>query len=517
MKNKKLRKGAIALIAIIAVAAAAGVYAMGSGNNTVYKEIAVETRDITTYLEFSGNVEAVNVSNIYSDVSAKAVEVLVEKGDKVKKGDVIALLDSSDTEYNISLKETSLKLAKLQNSYNIKDSKTSVDNLNEQIASGSNSTLNAAQKSLLTAQDNFQNAADKYNTSKAEYENETADSIVSAKKSLQSAQLTYNLNITKLEKQKEDTEAQGKDAYDYTAQKAVYENTLAQAKKDLDEAKKNVKEQVDDDYEAFVKAENALLDAEKDYEASLLGVSQNVESSQNALEKTQALANVEATEMELAHLKESLGDFTIYAPMDGFVTELNIKAGENVTTNAAIAEITDLSTMRAAIKIDEYDAGKVKNGDSVQVYINALDQMFEGKIASISKKAVIESDVSYLEAYVEFDAKDEVNSGLSAEIKLVKASEKNAAALPTGAIGYEPDKTAYVLKKGADGKPVKVYVTLGVTDGSYVHVKGDVKSGDIILVTLTADESAAASGGIMIGGSKPGSGNGGAPRQKGGD
>lgn len=543
MKSKKWKKGMIAVMVTAAAAAAVifvGPRVMGKNGAAVYAEVPVETRDITTYLEFSGNVEAVRVQNVYSDVSAKAVEVLVEKGDKVKKGDIIALLDSGDTEYNIALKEASLKLTKLQNSYSIKDSMASVDSLNEQIASGANSSLNSAQKALLTAQENYQDAADTYNKSKAEYETETADSIVSAKDKLQSAQLTYQLNMANLDlekrkmenKKKSDEENQKKvvaenqkkaeeavpgqpvvyaevpdltyEIYDttYEEQKATYENTLAQAGKDLEDAKRTVKKQVDDDYAALLEAETALLEAEQDYETASLSVSQNVKSSQDALEKTQALANVESAEMELAHLKESLEDFTIYAPMDGFVTELNIKEGESVMTNAAAAEITDLSTMRAAIKIDEYDVGQVRVGDSVQVSINALGRSFEGKIASISKKAVIESNVSYLEAYVEFDAGDEVSSGLSAEIRLVKASAKDALSLPAGAIGYEADNTAYVLKKGTDGNPLKTYVTLGVTDGMYVQVKDGVNAGDMILMTPAANAGAASSG-LMIGGGGP--------------
>lgn len=481
MKNRKWKKGIAAVAVIALVAVMAGTRVAGRGDKIPYVEVSVETRDITTYLEFSGNVEAVNVLNVYPNTSAKVSEVLVAEGDEVKKGDIIALLDSEDTEYNISLKEKSLELTKLQNSYNIKDSQRSLDNLNEQMANGENSSLNSAQKSLLSAQQKYQDAADTYNKAKAEYDTETADSIVSAKEQLRTAELNYNLNITNLDHNKEETEDRGQEAYNYDAQRSVYENSLAQAREDLKQAKETVKEQVDDYYEAFVEAQSALLDAEKDYETAVLGVEQNIVMSKETLEKTKALANVESSELELAHLKESLADYTIYAPMDGFVTELSIKAGESVGTNVSVAEITDLNTMQASIKIDEYDAGQVHTGDEVEIYINALDKTFNGRIASIAKKAVIQSDVSYLEAVVEFHAEDEVSSGLSAEIKFVKTDEKNTAALPVDAVMYETDNTAYVLRKGTNGEPVKTYVTLGVSDGNYVQVLDGVNSGDVVL------------------------------------
>lgn len=287
--------------------------------------------------------------------------------------------------------------------------------------------------------------------------------------------------MANLNEQKENNDKLGQDTNNYDEQKAVYENTLAQAKADLEKAKNNAKEQVDDYYEAFLKAETSLADAEKDYETAMLTAEQGIETSQAALEKTQALANVESSELELAHLKESLKDFTIYAPIDGFVTDLNIKTGETVSSNTAIAEITDLTTMQAAIKIDEYDVGQVSVGDSVQIYINAFDKTYEGKIASISKKATIESDVSYLKAVVQFETNDAVSSGLSAEIKLIKADEKGTASLPIKTIEYESDNTAYVYIKAPDGSPTKTYVTLGVSDGTYVQILDGIKIGDIIL------------------------------------
>lgn len=152
MGNKKRMKGIAAAVVIAVVAVMAGTRVMGGGDKVLYDEVPVETRDITTYLEFSGNVEAVDVMNVYPGTSAKVTEVLVAEGDEVKKGDIIALLDSGDTEYNIALKEKSLELTKLQNSYNIKDSQMSLDNLKQQVENGENSSLNSAQKSLLSAQ-----------------------------------------------------------------------------------------------------------------------------------------------------------------------------------------------------------------------------------------------------------------------------------------------------------------------------------------------------------------------------
>lgn len=450
------------------------------GSQTTYTEVTAQTRDITTYLEFSGNVEAKDVKNVYAETSAKVLEVLVEEGDKVKKGDVIAILDAGDVEYNIGIKEKALELTKLTNEYNAKDTQTSLDNLNEQIESGLNSSVNNAQNSLLAAQDQYYKAVENYNTAKADYDAEKTSSIVSAKQQLESAKTSLTVNEHNLSPMMSDED---KDYALLSARQAV-----SQAEENLKTARKNAKQTVDDYYDAMVDAEEALQDAERSYETTMLSVEQNVSQAENSLEKVQALDSTETSEMEIAHLRESLEDYVIYATMDGYITSLNIKEDEYTTKAMAVCEITNLDTMEASVSIDEYDIAQVKTGDPVQIYVNALDTYYEGTISKIAKTATVKNTVSYLDATVEFEANDEITSGLSAEIKLIKTDEKDVLALPVNAISYEKDNTAYVLLKGKDGKEEKRTVLLGVSDAAYVQITDGLEVGDVVYVAPSMDD-----------------------------
>lgn len=477
MKKKKSKKKWI-ILAIVVVLIGIMVFSCGKASTTtLYEEVKAEKRDIVTYLEFSGNVEAVNMVNVYSDTSAKVLEVKVKEGDKVQKGDVIAVLDSSETEYNIAKSEMALEQSKKNNAYNIKDSQNSLGNLQEQIALGLNATINNAQDALETAQKNYQDAADTYNEAVLKYEADETDAIVSAKKSLISTQLSYNQSMS----QYSDRNPISDEA------EAVLENNLKVAKDNVEEARKKAKEAVEDYYEAFLDAEERLLDAQKNYESTVLSMNQNLETYSNNLERTTALADVTTTQMDIDHMKESLEDFVIYATMDGYITSLNMKAGEYIGAATPVAEITDLSTMQAKIKIDEYDVANVAVNDAVQIYINALDKTYDGKIASISKKAVSQSDVAYLESVVEFATAEDISSGLSAEIKLVKSEELGVLALPVDSIRYHEDNTAYVLMYDAEGVEIMKDVTLGVSDGSWVQILDGIGEGDIVLESPSLD------------------------------
>ena len=477
MKKKKGKKKWI-VIGIVVVLIVIMMFSCGTASTTtLYEEVAAQKRDIVTYLEFSGNVEAVNSANVYSDASAKVLEVKVKEGDKVQAGDVIAVLDSSDIEYNIAKSEIALEQSKKSNEYNIRDTQNNLENLEEQIALGLNSSINNAQKSLITAQENYQDAADTYNEAVLKYEADETDAIVSAKKNLLSTQLSYNQSMA----QYSDRNPISDEA------KAVLDNNLKVAKDNLEDAREDAKEAFEDYYEAFLDAETKLMDAQKDYETTVLSVNQNLESYSNTLEKTIALSDLTTTEMEIERTKESLADYVVYATIDGYITSLNVKVGETISTATPVAEITDLSTMQAKIKIDEYDVADVAVDDAVQIYINALDKTYEGRIASISKKAVSQSDVAYLESVVEFTTAEDISSGLSAEIKLVKSEELGVLALPVDSIRYHEDNTAYVLMYDAEGVEMMQDVTLGVSDGSWVQILGGIEEGDIVLETPSLD------------------------------
>ena len=96
MKKLKLsRKKLIGLIVVILVVALAVVFAVSAGGSSSrYLETTVENRDIVSYLEFSGNIEASDVSTVYASVTAQVTEVAVEEGDYVEAGDVIAVKEN---------------------------------------------------------------------------------------------------------------------------------------------------------------------------------------------------------------------------------------------------------------------------------------------------------------------------------------------------------------------------------------------------------------------------------------
>jgi HlyD family secretion protein len=90
-----------------------------SGDKAATPTARVTRADITASLSVSGNLEAPNNRSVAFDMPGTVEAVLVEKGDMVSRGDVLARLDAKDLQRNVEFARIQLDQARAQ--YNIAD------------------------------------------------------------------------------------------------------------------------------------------------------------------------------------------------------------------------------------------------------------------------------------------------------------------------------------------------------------------------------------------------------------
>jgi HlyD family secretion protein len=93
--------------------------------------------------------------------------------------------------------------------------------------------------------------------------------------------------------------------------------------------------------------------------------------------------------------RNSLGKTTIFAPMPGRVTRLNVEAGETAVPGtfnkdaATLLTISDMSVLETKVKVDETDVARISIGDSAVVQIDAFpDTTFVGRVTKISNSSL---------------------------------------------------------------------------------------------------------------------------------
>ena len=111
---------------------------------------------------------------------------------------------------------------------------------------------------------------------------------------------------------------------------------------------------------------------------------------------------------------------TLTAPFDGMVVDIDVIPGELVQANQVVITIADLSNLQiTTTDLSERDIARVKLGQSVSIYIEALDVTILGKVIQISPKSeTVGGDVVY-PVTIELDEQpDGLLWGMSAEVEI---------------------------------------------------------------------------------------------------
>jgi HlyD family secretion protein len=210
--------------------------------------------------------------------------------------------------------------------------------------------------------------------------------------------------------------------------------SAAQAKANLIQAQKSYERSLE------IKKANAQLISDEQLEQlrTQVDVNQAVLESQNHL--------VDQNAAQLAQVKSALGKTTIYAPMSGRVTRLNVEGGETAimgTLNkdaATLLTISDMSVLETKVRVDETDVARIKTGDSALVQIDAFpDTTFIGRVTKISNSSVKSATatqasgdqaVDYEVTIQLMNVPPETRPDFSATAKIVTDSRKNVLSIP---------------------------------------------------------------------------------------
>jgi HlyD family secretion protein len=230
--------------------------------------------------------------------------------------------------------------------------------------------------------------------------------------------------------------------------------------------------------------------------------------------------SVDQANASLREASSSLGKTTIYAPMSGRVTRLNVENGETAiqgTLNkdaATLLTIADMSVLETKVKVDETDVARISLGDSAVIQIDAFpDTTFVGRVVEISNSAVksataqqtTDQAVDYEVTIQLVNTPIETRPDFSATAKIITDTRKNVLSIPIIALTVRENEaltkgdTAVGLGKpkpkkevgkkdvegvfvvGKDNKVAFKPVRVGIAGEKHFEVLGGLKAGDKIV------------------------------------
>jgi multidrug efflux pump subunit AcrA (membrane-fusion protein) len=194
--------------------------------------------------------------------------------------------------------------------------------------------------------------------------------------------------------------------------------------------------------------------------------------------------SLQAAEISMYKAKQEIMKTAIIAPSDGSVVSVDLKksyvlSAQDYSSKIAV-KLVDTNTIRFKGTIDEIDIVKVKSGQPVSITVDAVpDRTFTGKVKFISPYGAAVGKVIKFTVLVEMDPADiQLRGGLRATAEIMASSVKDALLVPVSYIVSTPGGSMVMLVNSATGKAEPKRVTLGLQNFQYAEVTSGLSDGD---------------------------------------
>ncbi len=182
----------------------------------------------------------------------------------------------------------------------------------------------------------------------------------------------------------------------------------------------------------------------------------------------------------------------VTAPFDGVITARQIDVGNLVTADASsgtsLFSIARTDTLRVQVYVPQSYAFGLHDGQDATITIPQLPgRSFHGRVAR--NASALASDTRTLLAEVDVDNRDgALSAGLYGIVHIQEPRPAPVISLPSQAVIFDKDGLSAAVVE--DGKIAIRHLDVAQDDGAQVQVRGGLKDGDRVILSLPVDLSA---------------------------
>jgi len=207
-----------------------------------------------------------------------------------------------------------------------------------------------------------------------------------------------------------------------------------------------------EEYAAAQTTQHAAQAVVESAQARIAQYEAQLESAKIAIEQYKArheaaLSRAQAARVARDQAADLLGKTTIYSPLDGIITALNVEKGERAVPGiqsnpeATLMTIADLSLIQAELLVDETDIVQIAHNQSVEVQVDALpEKKLAARVTEIGN-APVQAQPGQSQEGKDFLVKAVIESppealrpGMSCEAEVLTATRENALVIPLQAL-----------------------------------------------------------------------------------
>lgn len=507
-------------------------------NKSEFSLVEVKKGEVIEEVSETGKVKKGDPINLSFKTPGKIEKIFVKKGDKVKKGDILAKLD--DSELKIQLKEAKANLEKSEaalkkllngaSSEEIEVMKRIIENAKtflssqemvlKDIESAGKETLDSSLKegSLLLEEvylkvkgENIPNFIDsfleKYFTLNTKERSQVIEKKEEIEKKLDEIENCY----WKIKEGKENVEeglSQFKEKLEKISQilneireiceKDEYKVSISFEERNSIDLKRGIliefisKITLMENKILSIKNKNALdIDSQKGRVETAKGELKKAEEELKRIlapareEDIEGLkAQIKATEAKIEILEKQIEETILKSETEGEVINVKKKEGEILQALPSETVISILPEVPFQIVADIYegDIGKIKLGDEVEISFVAIpNEKFKGKVVSIDPAEKIKENVVYYEITIDFEKiPEKLKPGMTADLKIKTNFKKDVLVLPEEAIIKKEGETFVKVFKDKKIEERKIETGLFGSNG-LVEIVSGLKEGEKVI------------------------------------
>ena len=435
------------------------------GSATQYVTSAVTRGTLTVAVAGNGNVVSHSSASVNPPISGTVTQLSVSLGGKVRKGDVLFVVENPDLDASVA-------------------------------------------------------------QSKSSYQNAQAGTL-KAKQAETQADLSLSTGVLQAKQAKQQAQAQvysAQAAYDkltvpgypgYTP--GASDEQIGAAKATLDAAETNLKTATKNYDWACHLQEEGHAAAAKSLTAAKTGQSASYLSYQNSIANAGKRTVVAPIDGYVTTLSINNGDqLGSSSASSGSAKSSGTGAVSTSSSSTNPMVISDLSTLQAQVAIAETDRPKVKIGQKVELTFDAVPNLsITGKVAEIDAVGTTNSGVVTYGVTITFDVQDKkLSPGMTASASIVTQVDADVLLVPNAAVKTDTTGASYVqVLEAPDGTPTNVNVVLGPAGDTHTEIKSGLTEGQqVVTQTITPGSSTAGASrsglSVLGGGGRAGGGGG---------
>lgn len=493
--------------------------------------VAVQRGSIAATVSTTGSVVAATTAKVAFKGTGRLAELLVQVGDSVKQGQVLARLDQTDLQLQVTQSRAGLasaeaKLAQMEQGSRRDEITAAEANVASakaklaQVQGGpTEADVQAAQAGVASAKSNLAAAQAKLADLRAQPKPEDVRTA-----QLQLERAKNSLWATQIDRDGTCGNARTPE-YQCNAANA----RVAAAETDVTSANENLAKSSKPAQGAEIKgAEEAVASAQVSYDSAQAKLRQvkagattadvsaaqaavDAAASQLTLKRTPytdadilgAKASVEQAKAGLALAQYQLDNAALLAPFAGHVAAIGMNAGE-VTGGSSAITLVDPKAVRSDATVDESDVAKLELGQAAEITFDALPaRRFAGKVIAVAPSATVQSGVVTYLVSLSIDDAAGLKPGMTANANIVYSRKDDVLLVPNRAIRAQGrDRVVEVAAEGGSRlRPVRV----GISNEQFTEISEGLQEGEEVLISNTGTTAP------RIGGGVPGGGFGGPP------